>query len=89
MCHVAVGDEFRGAEFLDRCRSGIRGVRGAGRWRGCGRGRAGVRAAGAADQRGQGVQVAEPSPRRREDRRRVPFQQPQLRSLRRSTRSLA
>ena len=35
------------------------------------------RAGGAAGQRGEGVQVAEPSPRRR----RVPFQQPQLRSL--------
>lgn len=58
------GDGLMGSLVVldDRLCSGIRGVRGAGR--GCGgrRRRAGVRAGGAAGQRGEGVQVAEPSP---------------------------
>lgn len=64
--------------------SGVRGVRGEGRRRRGGRGRAGVRAAGAAGERGEGVQVAQPRPPRREApprRRRLPFQQPQLRPV--------
>jgi hypothetical protein len=81
-------DGFSGFDFLRFClvdySSGVRRVRGA-RWRRCGRGRAGVRAAGAAEQRSQGVQGTQPPPRRRcgEERQpgRLPFQQPQLRPV--------